>query len=166
MHVPSGWNLTSETIPVWSVKEWIWLFEVTSQSLTVLSSLPEAIILASNENWALLIQLVWPFSVYTNFLSATDHILIVLSSDADSTVELDTLNRSWMPFKDIRKALCVVVPESYSVIFRGGCKLGSSRIYSYVIYCAFMSNKLGWARIWLETPCHDHAISGTGYQLS
>lgn len=68
MQVPSGWNFTSATIPVWSVKVWIKLFEFTSQRRTVLSSLPEAIIRASNENWAFLIQFVWPFRVWTNFL--------------------------------------------------------------------------------------------------
>lgn len=56
MQVPSGWNLTELTPPLWSVKARIKAFDVTSQSLTWRSSDPEQISRVSGENSADLIQ--------------------------------------------------------------------------------------------------------------
>lgn len=56
IQVPSGWNLTELTTPLWSSNVLISYLDEKSQSLTFRSSEPDAINLVSAENWQALIQ--------------------------------------------------------------------------------------------------------------
>lgn len=58
MQVPSGWNRTQLTAAWWSSNAQILFFEFISQSLTNLSSDPDAISLVSGLNSAELTQLL------------------------------------------------------------------------------------------------------------
>ena len=91
--VPSGWNFTLFTTLVWSVNVCTRLFCERSQSFTVRSSEPDTMTLASGENWASRIQLVWAWIDSWKRLSAICQTLRVLSSDA--------VRRSWPSHENV-----------------------------------------------------------------
>ena len=65
----------------------MWAFEVTSQSLHVVSSEPEAIRRVSGENMAELTQLVWALIVNINLRSCNWKTFRFLSSEPVSSSE-------------------------------------------------------------------------------
>jgi len=81
MQTPSGENFRSFTPCMWSWNLAVWDLVLTSQTLTVRSSLPVAISRMSGLKRPVLTQLEWPNNEYWNFRSPTLHTLAVLSCD-------------------------------------------------------------------------------------
>ena len=87
IQVPSGWNFTERTPSLWSWNVQMCALLVTSHSLQVVSSEPEAIRRVSGENMAVFTQLVCALIVNMNRRSCNWNTFTFLSSDPDSKRE-------------------------------------------------------------------------------
>lgn len=135
--VPSGWNCTALIPLSWSQKVLMTYLEEKSNSLTVLSSEPEAISLVSGAKVQANTLLLWPWREKRNLRSIVEYTLMVWSlepaskscplgeSEMDLTAEGPTLMLWEKPWTELFQSLTVPSSPAEAIIFPGFTTLTS-----------------------------------------